>query len=105
MISRKLILACEFLQYIDVNPGTCLADYAETAGVSVSYLEQIASRLVKAGMIHGKRGPGGGYTLMPGFVDVVDVSSALNLKAGGGEMARECYTALSRVFVVEKDDD
>jgi len=40
-----------------------LTDIATRQTISLSYLEQLFSRLRKAGMVTGVRGPGGGYKL------------------------------------------
>ncbi len=40
-----------------------LADIAQRQGISLSYLEQLFSRLRKQELVSSVRGPGGGYTL------------------------------------------
>jgi Rrf2 family iron-sulfur cluster assembly transcriptional regulator len=40
-----------------------LADISERQGISLSYLEQLFSRLRKNGLVQSIRGPGGGYQL------------------------------------------
>ncbi|MPS33018.1 MULTISPECIES: Fe-S cluster assembly transcriptional regulator IscR [Salinivibrio] len=40
-----------------------LADISERQGISLSYLEQLFSRLRKSGLVTSVRGPGGGYRL------------------------------------------
>ncbi len=40
-----------------------LADIARRQGISLSYLEQLFSRLRKCSLVSSVRGPGGGYTL------------------------------------------
>jgi Rrf2 family iron-sulfur cluster assembly transcriptional regulator len=40
-----------------------LADISERQGISLSYLEQLFSRLRKKGLVQSVRGPGGGYQL------------------------------------------
>lgn len=40
-----------------------LAEISERQGISLSYLEQLFSRLRKAGLVASVRGPGGGYRL------------------------------------------
>jgi Rrf2 family iron-sulfur cluster assembly transcriptional regulator len=40
-----------------------LADVAKRQGISLSYLEQLFSRLRKQSLVTSVRGPGGGYTL------------------------------------------
>ncbi len=45
------------------NNPTTLADVAERQGISLSYLEQLFSRLRKNNLVKSIRGPGGGYVL------------------------------------------
>ncbi len=40
-----------------------LSDIAERQGISLSYLEQLFTRLRKQGLVKSTRGPGGGYSL------------------------------------------
>ncbi|MDP1222706.1 Rrf2 family transcriptional regulator, partial [Klebsiella pneumoniae] len=40
-----------------------LADISERQGMSVSYLDQLFSRLGTNGLVSSVRGPGGGYLL------------------------------------------
>lgn len=42
---------------------TALADIANRQGISLSYLEQLFSRLRKRSLVSSVRGPGGGYNL------------------------------------------
>ena len=48
---------------------------AGESGVSISYIEQIAAKLVKARIIKGQRGAGGGYSFFrpPSSTSVLDV--------------------------------
>ena len=46
----------------DVGPIN-LADISSRQGISLSYLEQLFSRLRKQGLVISSRGPGGGYVL------------------------------------------
>lgn len=46
-----------------VNGPVSLADISERQGISLSYLEQLFSRLRKHGLVTSVRGPGGGYRL------------------------------------------
>ena len=41
-----------------------LAEISERQTISLSYLEQLFSRLRKAGLVDSVRGPGGGYLLV-----------------------------------------
>jgi Rrf2 family iron-sulfur cluster assembly transcriptional regulator len=45
------------------NSPVPLADISERQGISLSYLEQLFSKLRKAGLVASVRGPGGGYLL------------------------------------------
>lgn len=57
-----------------------LADISERQGISLSYLEQLFSRLRKHGLVSSVRGPGGGYLLgkMPAEISVGEVISAVD---------------------------
>ncbi len=57
-----------------------LADISERQGISLSYLEQLFSRLRKHGLVNSVRGPGGGYRLgkCSAQIAVADVISAVN---------------------------
>jgi Rrf2 family iron-sulfur cluster assembly transcriptional regulator len=57
-----------------------LADISERQGISLSYLEQLFSRLRKQGLVTSVRGPGGGYRLgrCSAEIAVADVISAVN---------------------------
>lgn len=53
----------------DGGPIT-LADIAQRQGISLSYLEQLFSRLRKQELVASIRGPGGGYTLGRDAADI-----------------------------------
>jgi len=57
-----------------------LADISERQGISLSYLEQLFSRLRKNGLVASVRGPGGGYLLgkEAGSIAVGEVISAVD---------------------------
>lgn len=52
-----------------------IKDISESQKISVQYLEQILYKLKKANIIHGKRGPTGGYRLLlePKDIKVSDI--------------------------------
>jgi len=56
-----------------------LAALSEKELVSVRYLEQIFGKLRRTGIVRGKRGPGGGYTLVkpPEEISLFDVVCSL----------------------------
>jgi len=57
-----------------------LADIAERQGISLSYLEQLFSRLRKRSLVSSVRGPGGGYSLgrPSGQIFVAEVIAAVD---------------------------
>lgn len=59
---------------------TALADIARRQGISLSYLEQLFSRLRRRGLVSSVRGPGGGYNLARGGdrIHVAEVIAAVD---------------------------
>lgn len=57
-----------------------LADISQRQGISLSYLEQLFSKLRKKHLVDSARGPGGGYRLSrsAGEIPVADVITAIN---------------------------
>lgn len=57
-----------------------LADIADRQGISLSYLEQLFSRLRKKELVSSVRGPGGGYSLasQASDVNIAEVISAVD---------------------------
>lgn len=55
-----------------------LADISERQEISLSYLEQIFSKLRGSGLVNSVRGPGGGYRL---GLDVEEISIAMIISA------------------------
>ena len=82
--------------------AVCLADISQRQGISLSYLEQLFSRLRKHGLVSSIRGPGGGYILGRCSTDiaVADVISAVDesvnaTKCGGTgdcQSGQQCLT-------------
>lgn len=79
-----------------------LADISQRQGISLSYLEQLFSKLRKRELVSSARGPGGGYRLSRAAneINVADVISAVDEKvdatrcAGQGncQNGEECLT-------------
>jgi len=59
-----------------------LADISQRQGISLSYLEQLFSRLRKQGLVSSARGPGGGYRLSrdANEINVAQVITAVDEK-------------------------
>jgi len=75
-ISEKTDLAIFFLLTVAQGESASVADVAKRwAFVSSGYLEEIVGALRRAGLVHGKKGRGGGYTLArsPVSMTVLDV--------------------------------
>jgi Rrf2 family iron-sulfur cluster assembly transcriptional regulator len=62
------------------NGPIALADIAHRQGISLSYLEQLFSRLRKQSLVSSVRGPGGGYNLARNAseIHVAEVISAVD---------------------------
>ena len=57
-----------------------LASISQRQDISLSYLEQLFSRMRRAGLVESTRGPGGGYTLgrSGGDISVADIVTAVD---------------------------
>jgi Rrf2 family iron-sulfur cluster assembly transcriptional regulator len=79
-----------------------LADISERQGISLSYLEQLFSKLRKQGLVNSIRGPGGGYRLgkCSAQIAVADVICAVDESInatkcggkGGCQGGHQCLT-------------
>lgn len=67
--------------HYDKGPIT-LADISQRQGISLSYLEQLFSKLRKNGLVDSTRGPGGGYRLSRNAneIPVAEVITAVDEK-------------------------
>lgn len=63
----------------DSNPVS-LAEISERQDISLSYLEQLFSKLRRAGLVVSMRGPGGGYQLStePSKIVIADIIAAVD---------------------------
>ncbi len=61
------------------NSTTTLAELAQAQDIPLPYLEQIFSKLKKAGLVEAARGPGGGYMLagFPADMRIADIVDAV----------------------------
>ncbi len=83
-----------------------LADVAQRQMISLSYLEQLVSKLKKNGLVKSMRGPGGGYILAgdPALTSIHQIVAAvddpsqaeISLSYGEGQTARKLTDALWR---------
>lgn len=77
---RYAVTAMMDLAIHDREGPVTLADISQTQGISLSYLEQLFSKLRKGGLVEGVRGPGGGYRLakMPNKITVAQIITAVD---------------------------
>lgn len=61
--SRYAVMAMMDLALHEEHGPVTLTDISVSQGISLSYLEQLFSRLRRSGLVQGMRGPGGGYRL------------------------------------------
>ena len=80
---------------VGIKPVT-LAGISERQSISLSYLEQLFSRLRRQGLVSSVRGPGGGYKLAKNYADisVAEIINAVDeqidaTQCGGHENCRD----------------
>lgn len=61
--ARYAVMAVIDIADSDSNQPVSLLTISERQNISLSYLEQIFSRLKKSGIVESVKGPGGGYVL------------------------------------------
>ncbi|MFM8332693.1 MAG: Fe-S cluster assembly transcriptional regulator IscR [Candidatus Methylumidiphilus sp.] len=77
---RYAVTAMLDLAYHGEKKPVTLTDIAKRQNISLSYLEQLFSRLRRAGMVEGVRGPGGGYQLSrdTSQINIADIITAVD---------------------------
>lgn len=73
------ICGCFDLAYSGGDEPVGVREIAERQAIPVRYLEQIFGRLRRAGLVHSKRGPGGGFTLAraPAEISLCEIVEAI----------------------------
>ena len=69
--SRYAVTAMLDIAYHTKGNPISLPEIADRQNISLSYLEQLFSRLKKSGLVESIKGPGGGYMLSKGADDIV----------------------------------
>lgn len=103
--SRFAVAAMVDIALREQNGPVSLKDISKRHQISVSYLEQMFSRLRQHGLVKSTRGPGGGYALgrKPQEISVVDIINAINgplrraapsAKADSENLTQELWTRL-----------
>jgi len=109
-VTAMLDLAINETQDTLDNKPVTLAAISERQDISLSYLEQLFSKLRRQGLVKSVRGPGGGYNLAKAYTDI-SVSEIINAvdeqidatQCGGNEnckdegrcMTHDLWTALN----------
>ncbi|WP_047550642.1 Rrf2 family transcriptional regulator [Methylotenera sp. G11] len=109
-VTAMLDLAINETQDALDNKPVTLAAISERQDISLSYLEQLFSKLRRQGLVKSVRGPGGGYNLAKAYTDI-SVSEIINAvdeqidatQCGGNEnckdegrcMTHDLWTALN----------
>ena len=77
---RYAVTAMLDLAFHSEKKPVTLTEIATRQTISLSYLEQLFSRLRKAGMVKGVRGPGGGYKLsrVATEINIADIITAVD---------------------------
>jgi len=77
------------------NGPVSLAEISESQGISLSYLEQLFSKLRKKNLVTSVRGPGGGYKLGKprSEISVAMIIDAVNEKVRISNCAGDCNCA------------
>ena len=109
-VTAMLDLAINETQGPEDNKPVTLAAISERQDISLSYLEQLFSKLRRQGLVKSVRGPGGGYNLAKSYNDisVSEIISAVDeqidaTQCGGNEnckdegrcMTHDLWTALN----------
>lgn len=101
---RYAVTAMIDLSLNDEEGPVSLLEISERQSISLSYLEQLFSKLRKEGLVNSMRGPGGGYSLSrePKLIAIssiilavdenLDVTSCGNSAAGCHENNKRCLT-------------
>jgi Rrf2 family iron-sulfur cluster assembly transcriptional regulator len=99
---RFAVTAMLDLALHEIDKPVTLAGISERQGISLSYLEQLFSRLRRSGLVKSVRGPGGGYRIArkQAEISVSDIITAVDeqidaTQCGGQENChdeRRCMT-------------
>jgi Rrf2 family iron-sulfur cluster assembly transcriptional regulator len=95
-VTAMLDLAINEAKDASVIKPVTLAGISERQDISLSYLEQLFSKLRRQGLVKSMRGPGGGYNLAKSYADisVAEIINAVDeqidaTQCGGHENCRD----------------
>ena len=100
---RYAVTAVLDLAFHQEDGPVSLADISQRQGISLSYLEQLFSRLRRNSVVNSTRGPGGGYSLarseedisMAQIINAVDEGYDATNCAGEGNCSNDSYQCLT----------
>lgn len=98
--ARYAVMAVIEISEHEKTQPVSLTTISEKQKISLSYLEQIFSRLKKAGIVDSIKGPGGGYVLAkdPSAINIADIIKAM----GESIKMTRCKTGAGCVTVSSK---
>ncbi len=108
---RYAVTAVLDLAFHSKTKPITLTEVAERQTISLSYLEQLFARLRRAGIVHGVRGPGGGYQLKKATheITIASIIEAVNepidsTKCGGEANCQQDKACLTHTLWVGLSD-
>ncbi len=110
---RYAVTAVLDLAFHEKTGPVSLADISERQGISLSYLEQLFSRLRRNEVVASTRGPGGGYSLarpddeisMAQIISAVDESYDATSCGGEGTCSGDNYQCLTHDLWMELSNE
>jgi Rrf2 family iron-sulfur cluster assembly transcriptional regulator len=110
---RYAVTAVLDLAFHEQGGPVSLADISERQGISLSYLEQLFSRLRRNNVVASTRGPGGGYSLarpdteisMAEIILAVDESYDATSCGGEGTCSGDSYQCLTHDLWTELSEE
>ncbi len=110
---RYAVTAVLDLAFHEHGGPVSLADISQRQGISLSYLEQLFSRLRRNNVVASTRGPGGGYSLarpdteisMAEIIHAVDESYDATSCGGEGTCSGDSYQCLTHDLWTELSDE
>lgn len=110
---RYAVTAVLDLAFHEGNGPVSLAEISERQGISLSYLEQLFSRLRRNNVVASTRGPGGGYSLarpdneisMAAIIHAVDETFDARSCGGEGTCSGDEYQCLTHDLWTELSEE
>jgi Rrf2 family iron-sulfur cluster assembly transcriptional regulator len=103
MITTAVQNAATLLTELKNNPGMKLKDFCIKTELSKPFMEQIGLKLVRAGILHSNRGPGGGYSLKKDSITLADLMEVFDSKTKtptNSELNQKLTNALESIEII-----